>query len=292
MTIALDPAFEFYVRENPGLSYEDPASPRFVRTLTRQLERLMGRPKLEVLYHQLKAQTPNAPCFFQEALKASQIKVHVDKRPLDQVDRSRPLLFIANHPFGVLDGLIMCNLALELSGTFRVVINSLLCQDRELAEYFLPIDFSGTKDAAVRNIRAKQLAIEALQDHIPLILFPSGMVSTANRYGFGPVHDAPWSTFVAKLVARIQPTVVPVHFEGQNSRLFHLASHIAEPLRMAMLLREALIRFGSDVYLTIGEPLTPEAYRDHNTRHELTQRLYQTVQGLAPSRHGSSQTQA
>lgn len=281
MTSRLDPAFEFYVRENPGLSYEDPASSWFVRTLTRHLETLMGRPKLEGLYHTLKAQTPDALCFFREALKASQIQVTANKTPLERIDPSKPLLFIANHPFGVLDGLVMCNLALELRGNFRVVINSLLCQDRELAEYFLPIDFSGTKEAAARNIRAKQLAMEALQNHIPLILFPSGMVSTANRYGFGEVHDAPWSTFVAKLVTKAQPTVVPVYFQGQNSRSFHVASHIAEPLRMAMLLREALIRFGSEIHLIIGDPIPPEDYCHQNKRHELTQRLYETVQSLA-----------
>lgn len=290
MTTTLDPAFEFYVRENPGLSYEDPASSWLARTLTRNLETLMGRPKLEGLYHQLKAQTPDAPCFFKEALKASQIRVNVDKSPLERIDTSKPLLFIANHPFGVLDGLVMCNLALELSGNFRVVINSLLCQDRELAEYFLPIDFSGTKEAAARNIRAKQLAIEALQNHIPLILFPSGMVSTADNFGFGKVYDGPWSTFVAKLATKVQPTIVPVYFEGQNSRPFHLASHIAEPLRMAMLLREALKRFGSEINLTIGEPIAPQEYCNQSKRHELTQRLYEVVQSLAPDQHSWNRT--
>ncbi|MDG0981029.1 MAG: lysophospholipid acyltransferase family protein [Halieaceae bacterium] len=284
MLSTLDPAFEFYVKDQPGLSYEDPTSKWLVRMITRHLESLMGRPKLEGLYHRIKAQTPDARSFFKEALSASDIRINVDKTPLQQVDPAQPVLFIANHPFGVIDGLIMCNLALELAGNFRVVINSLLCQDRELAEHFLPIDFSGTKDAAKRNIRAKQLAHEALENRIPLILFPSGMVSTANQMGFGKVYDAPWSTFVAKLVTKSQPTIVPVYFEGQNSRPFHLASHIAEPLRMAMLLREALKRFGSEINLTIGQPMQSQDYCHQVTRHNLTQRLYEQVQSLAPKR--------
>ena len=284
MLTTLDPAFEFYVKEEPGLSYEDPSSTKLTRLVTRYIEILMGRPKLEVLYRELKAHTPDAPTFFKEALRASGIVVNADTSPLADVDLSKPVLFIANHPFGVIDGLVMCNLALELAGDFRVVINSLLCQDRELAEHFLPIDFSGTKEAAKRNIRAKQLAHEALENRIPLILFPSGMVSTADQMGFGKVQDAPWSTFVAKLVTKSQPTIVPVYFEGQNSRPFHVASHIAEPLRMAMLLREALKKFGTEVNLTIGQPIQSQEYSYQVKRHDLTQRLYEQVQSLAPKR--------
>ena len=130
-------------------------------------------------------------------------------------------------------------------------------EDRDLARHFLPIDFSGTRAAERRNVRAKQLASKALADGIPLVLFPSGTVSTANRLGFGPVREAAWTTFAAKLIRQHTPTVVPVYFHGQNSRPFHVASHIAEPLRMAMLMREALRRFGTTVALDIGKPNIP-----------------------------------
>ena len=90
-----------------------------------------------------------------------------------------------------------------MAGDFRVVINSLLCQDRDLAPYFLPIDFAGTREAERRNIRTKQLAGDALNDGIPLILFPSGTVSTATHRGFGPVKDTHWTTFAAKTGAAL-----------------------------------------------------------------------------------------
>jgi putative hemolysin len=276
----LDPAFEHYVREEPGLSYEDKNTHWLARAITRNLEKLMGRPKLEGIYRDLKTNNPNALSFFTEALRTSGVRLHIDKSPLQSIKSNRPLLLIANHPFGVVDGLVMCNLALELRGNFRVVINSLLCQDRELAEYFLPIDFSGTKEAAARNIRAKQLALQALNQNIPLILFPSGMVSTAGAMGFGKVQDGSWSTFVAKLVSKAQPTIAPVYFEGRNSRPFHVASHIAEPIRMAMLLREALKRFDTDIVARIGAPLEPRHYAHISSRTELTHFLYDAVQAL------------
>ena len=174
--------------------------------------------------------------------------------------------------------LIMCNMALDFANDFQVVINSLLCQDRDLVPHFLPIDFSETKEAAKRNVRSKQLAGKALANGVPLILFPSGHVSTADAPGFGDVVGAPWTTFIAKLVMQYQPTVVPVFFHGQNTRLFHVASNIAEPFRMAMHMREALKRFGTTVSLDVGKHHSPEDYSHITSRQEMTTHFYKTVQ--------------
>jgi putative hemolysin len=203
----------------------------------------------------------------------------VTQGALGNIPKDRPVLFIANHPFGVIDGLIMCNMALDLADDFQVVINSLLCQDRDLVPHFLPIDFTETKDATKRNVRSKQLAGKALSNGTPLILFPSGHVSTADAPGFGDVIDAPWTTFIAKLVMQYQPTVVPVFFHGQNTRLFHVASNIAEPFRMAMHMREALKRFGTTVSLDVGIHHSPEDYAHIRSRQEMTQHFYDIVQG-------------
>lgn len=276
----IDPLFEHYIREVPGLSYESPDSGWLARRVTRSLEKALGRQRIERHYWALKSRQLASTEFFREAMAESRIRLDCDLSPLALVPHNQPVIFIANHPFGVVDGLILCNIALSLRDDFRVVVNSLLCQDRELAHHFLPIDFSGSKEAGLRNIRAKQLADHALAHHIPLVLFPSGMVSTARRLGFGRVDDAPWTTFVAKLVSKQQPVVVPVFFFGRNSRPFHLASHVAEPLRMAMLMREALRRFGETVRVQIGDPILPEDYREISGRKALTDYLYSRVQAL------------
>lgn len=281
MTAKIDPLFETYLRDKPGLTYESADAGWLARAVTRVVERVLGRQEIEAHYHSLKDRSLSSVEFFQEALAISQARLDFDDAPLTRIPQNTPVIFIANHPFGVLDGLVMCNIALRLQRDFRVVINSLLCQDRDLAPHFLPIDFAGSKDAARRNIRAKHLAGEALTEHIPLILFPSGMVSTATRFGFGSVEDAPWTTFVAKLVLAHQPVVVPVFFSGRNSRPFHVASHIAEPLRMAMLMHEALRRFGKCMPLRIGEPILPKEYAAISSRHALTNYLYAKVQALA-----------
>lgn len=169
----VDPQFEFYLRDNPGLSYADDSSPWLTRRVTRTFEKWLGRERLEAHYHALKNNHTSSQDFFRQALEISGVDLECDMSPLSKIPQNHPVIFIANHPFGVIDGLILCNIALRLNDNFRVVINSLLCQDRDLASHFLPIDFSGSKEASRRNIRAKQLANEALSAGIPLILFPS-----------------------------------------------------------------------------------------------------------------------
>ncbi|MDG1066377.1 MAG: 1-acyl-sn-glycerol-3-phosphate acyltransferase [Luminiphilus sp.] len=279
----IDPQFEHYLREQPRLSYASSDQPWVTRQVTRSIERALGRGRLEEHYFALKARKLRPQTFFQEALLRSGIELHADFSPLEQIDVGRPLLFLANHPFGIVDGLVMCNLALRVASNFRVVINSLLCQDRDLAQHFLPIDFSRSREAERRNVRTKQLAGESLKEGVPLILFPSGTVSTANRMGFGAVKESPWTTFAAKLILQHTPTVVPVYFPGRNSRSFHVASHVAEPLRLAMLMREALRRFNSTVRVNIGTPVMPEDYQHLGNRHQLTNFFYDRVQAVGQS---------
>ena len=102
------------------------------------------------------------------------------------------------------------------------MINSLLCQDKDLAPYFLPIDFEPTKKAVATNIRSKQLALEFLSQDIPVLIFPSGMVSTAGGFGFGPVVDAPWTTFAAKSSGKPRQLSFPFFFTGPTVENFML----------------------------------------------------------------------
>lgn len=267
-----------YLRDNPRLSYVEPDDPWPVRKLVSGLELLFGRHRVERVYQEIKAQPFSIDAFFSQALSKANISLQYNSDGLNAIPHQGPLVFVANHPFGVVDGLVLCELAVRTRGNFRILLNSLLCQDKDLAPYFLPIDFSDTKQAMRTNIASKRAAKACLAQDIPVLIFPSGMVSTANRFGFGKVTDGPWSTFAAKLVADAQATVIPVHFYGQNSRAFHIASHIAMSLRMALLVNEALNKFNSSVSFRIGQPIQWQDMAQIKGRQALTDYLYQTVQ--------------
>lgn len=276
----VDPQFRSYLREPPRISYTNPDDTWLVRHFVSSIEILLGRNKIEAVYNNLKDEQFNLTTFFSSALKETKITAKYDLEKLRAVPKTGPLMFVANHPFGVIDGIVLCDMALRVRGDLRIMLHSLLCQDSQLAQFFLPIDFQETKQALKTNIRSKQLALEFLSQDIPVLIFPSGMVSTADKFGFGTVRDAPWTTFAAKIIREARATVVPIFFHGQNSRKFHVASHIGEPFRMAMLVHEAINKFGKTVEIEIGEPLTWERLADRGGRQQLTDYLYQQVQSL------------
>mgnify|MGYP006215321871 FL=1 len=176
--------------------------------------------------------------------------------------------------------MIMCDIAARVRGDFKILINSVLCVDEDLNNHFLPVDFDQTKEAIKTNIATKQKATEAIKNGIPLVIFPSGHVSTADRFGFGKVVDAPWTTFAAKLIKESNATVVPIFFRGQNSRLFHVASHVSMAFRSALLLNEARKRFGKTVEIEIGDPIPWKENEAFTKRKDLTDFLYAKVQSL------------
>ncbi|EAQ97262.1 lysophospholipid acyltransferase family protein [Congregibacter litoralis] len=277
-----------YVRAQPSLSYAQPSDPWLTRRCISFLEVLLGRRRIEAIYYELKRRPFHQTTFFSEALDAINVNVDMDMRRLLDAPKNGPLVILANHPFGIVDGLILCNIAAQLRSDFRIMLNAMLCQDSDLAPHFLPIDFQSNKAALQNNIQSKKLALSALKDNIPLLIFPSGMVSTADKFGFGQSHDGTWTTFAAKLIQQSEATVLPVYFHGQNSRKFHVASHVALPLRMAMLMHEALKKCGDTVRVDLGDPLPWETLSRYGSRLSLTQFLYSHVNEELPLRASQS----
>ena len=260
------------------LTYASSTDSRGRRLLIRGIERLTGGPELQRLYESLDGIDGRE--LWQAALDRLEITIETDGYSVDDIPPEGPLVLLGNHPFGVVDGLILCALTARLRRDFKVMTNSVLCLDERVNEHLLPIDFAETREAMRTNVTTKKRAVEALASGEAVALFPSGGVATA-RSAFGRAEDLEWKTFVAKLVRSSRATVVPLFFHGENGRLFQIASQVSMTLRLSLLLREVGKKRGSSVRVSIGEPIRYPEIAEVKGREALTEHLKASVMALS-----------
>ena len=139
-----------------------------------------------------------------------------------------------------------------------VITNSVLCHEALFKPFLLPVDFSETKEALQTNIETRNTTMRRLLEGEALGIFPSGAVATSPKPFSTFVEDWEWKLFVAKAIQQSKATVVPVYFEGMNSRWFQIASHLSPVLRAGFLLNEVRNKLNKEFYLHIGDPLSYE----------------------------------
>lgn len=241
-----------------SFSYSDESQPRFKRGLIRAIEKATGQPYLERLYLDNQNNPIPGESFWHAALRKLRIGLVVDEIRLAAIPKSGPLVIIANHPYGVLDGIAICAIAERARKDFLVLTHSALLRAPEARPFLLPVDFSGSDEAFRTNLKSREVAREHLANGGCIIVFPAGAVSTSpDRLGKKPAIDWPWQPFTAQLIQRSRATVVPVYFEGQNSRLFQIASHISSTVRLSLIFKEVHDRIGTQMRAAIGHPISP-----------------------------------
>lgn len=214
------------------------------------------------------------------------LRLEVVSGALDNIPRSGPVVVVANHPYGILDGFMMGHILAERRPEFRILANSVFCRAEALERVILPISFDTTRAAQEINLRSRAEAQAHLAQGGAIGVFPGGTVSTAAR-PFAHPMDPDWRTFTAKLVVRTGATVVPLYFEGHNSRLFQLASHLHQTLRLALLVKEFRARISRPVRVAVGEPLPPDALmRFRQDPKGMMDFLRRATYDLSPGRPG------
>ncbi|VDC24633.1 lysophospholipid acyltransferase family protein [Pseudogemmobacter humi] len=235
-----------------------PGQSRFRRSLIRAVEMLTGQRRLRRLYLDwVWCDRPLGMPVFSAALRQLRIdpQIAAGAGHLEAVPASGGLLLVANHPFGVIDGLAIGHLGMQMRGNVRILTNSLLCRVPEVDPYLLPVDFSGTPEARRLTVETRRRAAALLQAGEVVAVFPAGGVATANRPLRGRAVDAAWHPFVGRLATIPGVTTLPVHFAGQNTRLFQIASHTSYALRVALIFHETRRRIGQPVELRLGAPV-------------------------------------
>jgi putative hemolysin len=267
----------------PELSYANADDPPLKRRVIRALERLAGRDYFAPLYDQWRRETvPQAQTIIRPMLGLIDVDLEIIARQWPpSIAADRALVLVANHPYGILDGIAAMTIAEDLGRPFKVLINRELMKVPEIHPFSLPIDFRETPEALQQNLRTRNEAIRLLREGTTVIVFPAGGVATAPR-GFGRAEELPWKTFTARMVQATRASVLPVYFEGQCGPLFHLASRVSMTLRLSLLIREFRRSVGRRLVAHIGDVVPFEELRNAKDRKALMAELYERVHALAP----------
>ena len=221
------------------------------------------------------------PRMMNELLRMLQVELDIKSGQWPpQVPVDAPLVMVANHPFGIGDGIALAAMAEHLERPFKVLINTEFLRIAEFRDHCLPIDFSNTREALATNLATRKQALADLRDGVTLLAFPAGTVATAPRV-FGRAQEVPWKTFTAGLIQKAKANVLPVFFEGQNSVLFQAASHINGSARMSLLIAEFRRFPKSRMLVRVGALVPFGGLTASGDRMAVTNALYLHVHRLA-----------
>jgi putative hemolysin len=260
--------------------------------MMRAIEDLSGRRRLLPIYHAWRTEVAgSSPRMMNELLDMIGTRLDINAGNINSatwpvaVPPDTPLVIVANHPFGIGDGIAVLALAEQLGRPFRILANSDFLKVPEIRDFALPIDFSASREAIKTNLASRNLARRLLREGVTIVVFPAGGVATAERTA-SKAEELPWKAFTARLIQQAEAAILPVYFEGQNSPLFHLVSRYSLTIRLALMVSELRHFVGATVKVHVGAVVPFADLACKTDRQGLTVELYARVHQLAPeARH-------
>lgn len=219
-------------------------------------EKLLLLDRLRELYQ--KVRKPEGRPVLENLLNELQISYEVDPDDLAGIPKAGPVVIVANHPFGLLEGAILGTMLPRIRPDVKIMANYLLAGLPEVEDHCIFVDpFKGQGSSAI-NTRALRRAIAWLKSGGMVVIFPAGEVSHW-KLNSGEVADPEWSDTASRLVRMTGASVVPVFFKGSNSIPFHLLGMFHPRLRTIRLPKELLNKTGKSVEVRIGTVIPHKA---------------------------------
>lgn len=249
---------EYVAYDKRNLSYANTFTNPWKANTIRVMELLTG--KLHLLYLIRKFERGGVKFgqgFWRDALDVMGIELQTPQEQINNIPKDGPVIFVANHPHGLVDGMVLAELIGRVRTDYKILTRSLLTGVNAIDMFMIPVPFPHEEDALQQNLEMRRKAMEHLKDGGAIVLFPSGVVATSDT-AFGPAIEAEWNPFTAKMIHRSGAQVVPIYFPGQNSRAYQIANRISATLRQGLLIYEVRHALYKPQAPVVGEPIDPE----------------------------------
>ena len=193
--------------------------------------------------------------FADHLLENMGITIEVSPEQLENIPKEGGFMVVSNHPFGGIEGVMLLSAIAKVRPDFKLMANFILSHIPNLKECFFsvnPFEKNPEWKSSVGGIKG---AIQHVADGHGLGIFPAGEVSRYHGHDFP--EDLPWSNSIARIIKSAGVPVIPVFWEGRNSRLFYAVDKIHPMMGTARLTRELINKHDSNIVLQIGKPILP-----------------------------------
>ncbi len=240
------------------LSYATTFDNRGQAIAIKTLEWLSGKLTLLRLIRQFeRSGVPEGQAFWAKALATMGIDLTTPAHQIARIPPEGPLVVVANHPHGLVDGMVLAELIGRVRQDYKILTRSLLAGVDEVKRFMIPVPFPHEHDALQQNLDMRRRAMDHLAGGGAIVLFPSGVVASS-RSMFGPAIEADWNPFTARMIRRSRASVLPVYFPGQNSRLYQMANRVSATLRQGLLIHEVVHALNRPQNPVVGNLIRPE----------------------------------
>ena len=251
--------------ENPttydrrSLTYANSFDSRAQVLAIKTIEWLTGKWSILRMIRKFEKQgAPEGQAFWRGALDVMGIPLDTSQEQINRIPETGPVVIVANHPHGLVDGMILADLIGRRRPDYRILTRALLTGIDEVASSFLiPVPFPHEEDAQRKSVEMRAAAMAHLKAGGVVSVFPSGVVASSDTM-FGPVEEREWNVFTAQMIRRSGAKVVPIKFPGQNSRWYQIANRLSPTLRQGLLLHEIVHSCNHPQRPVVGDPLSDE----------------------------------
>lgn len=236
------------------------------------LLRILQVEQTDDLYRQLHSGPPETFC--ERLLASLNVSIHLTPADHKRIPRTGPVLAVANHPFGIVEGVALAQLLPQIRPDIKILANDVIASFPEVAHRIIPVDPFGGPTAKRTNARGMREALAWLQSGGLLLVFPAGEVSQL-QFQFPRPHiaDPAWNHSIARLLRRTGAAALPLYIEGRNSALFQLAGLVHPRLRTALLPHELLNKQQREIHLRCSALIPPDRLAALPTDADLVEHL-------------------
>jgi putative hemolysin len=234
------------------IDLKDPLQKKLFSMVKGPIEHVLAFPRLNRAYADIARMSDRRP-FTEKVLDKLNIKYDLAEQDLSRLMiPSGPVIVVANHPFGGIEGIILASILRSLRCDVKFMANYLLSAIPEMRDMLIVVDPFKRESSVRENIKPIRECIQWVRNGGMLVVFPAGEVSHFNIQK-GAITDPAWSPSIARIILKTSAPVLPVFFQGTNSAAFHMAGMVHPLLRTAMLPNELLNKGRKNIQVRIGD---------------------------------------